>query len=139
MRHHIIGPTLKALRIREGFTQKALAEVCEVSKAQYVRYESINDTDPPLPVLVKLHEKFGDSLDSLILGKESTKGKITLPDAFQDLIEMFLALGYKEQEYAYNVVKLLFSKTQAGKYVSEFEALRSHLPGLDDMLKKGGE
>ncbi len=64
-------------RIRElrGFeTQQAeFARMLGVSQSQYSKYER-GESEPSLEILVKLGQRFGKSLDWLILGREEKQG-----------------------------------------------------------------
>lgn len=78
---------LKELRIARKLYQKDLADVLQVDRTTYVKYET-GDSEPPLASLIVLADFYGVSLD-YIAGRDDVK---FAPEA-RDLVEIFLQLN----------------------------------------------
>lgn len=59
-----IGKKLKELRLGEGLTQQKLAEILQISRVNYTRYET-NAVRPDYETLIKLADFYDVSLDEL--------------------------------------------------------------------------
>lgn len=59
-----IGKKLKELRRGEGLTQQKLAEILQISRVNYTRYET-NAVRPDYETLIKLADFYDVSLDEL--------------------------------------------------------------------------
>ena len=68
---------LKELRIKNGYTQKNVADHLNCSPTVYSRYET-GDRQPSIEVLISLAEFFGVTVDHLI-GKEELPRPELLP------------------------------------------------------------
>lgn len=67
-----LAQNLFILRKRKGLSREAVARALEISAMTYQRYEK-NVRDPDAPLLVKLADFFGVTLDQLV-------GRAPLPD-----------------------------------------------------------
>lgn len=110
-----IGAILSDLRIKNGYSQADLANICNLSKSSISHYES-GETPPPIDVILKLADLYDVSTDYLFnrcvspinYGKTLNKQFIngTLVGQF---IEKILSLNLKERKYLINTLNLLFA------------------------------
>jgi len=77
----VIGENIRRLRIERHWTQGELASQLNVRKSQIGNYEG-GWSYPSVPVLKKLSEVFGVSIDSLVYGDESPADRIVDKDLF---------------------------------------------------------
>ncbi len=90
-------PVLKALRINQGLSQRALAEILEVSQQSINQYEN-RDTEPNLTVLNRMADYFGVSIDYIVgrLPQEGVTAVLT-PGEHRFLVN-FRALPEDQQQ-----------------------------------------
>lgn len=77
-----IGQNIRSLRTQRGWTQDELARRLDVRKSQVGNYEG-GWSYPSVPVLKKLSEAFGVSIDALVFGQEAPESCITDKDLFE--------------------------------------------------------
>ena len=77
----VIGENIRRLRIERHWTQGELASQLNVSKSQIGNYDG-GWSYPSVPVLKKLSEVFGVSIDSLVYGDEFPADRIVDKDLF---------------------------------------------------------
>ena len=80
---------LRQLRIREGLSQKRLAEIINVSQQSINKYEN-HEVEPTLETLCLLADHFGTTLDFLAdrTNLESKAEKISSPDLSSEEINL---------------------------------------------------
>ena len=61
----MISKVLKEYRLKEGKTQKDMAEILKISRSTYNNYEQ-NIADPNIETLIKLADYFHTTVDALI-------------------------------------------------------------------------
>ena len=104
MAHTVLGERLRALRMRAGMTQQAIADHLSIHRTAYTKYETTTITPDPQAML-RLAELFGVSVDYL-LGREeevvmlsdSEDSRVMLSQAEKDLLLAFRQLSYAEQQ-----------------------------------------
>lgn len=61
----MISKVLKEYRLKEGKTQKDMAEILKISRSTYNNYEQ-NIADPNIETLIKLADYFHTTVDALV-------------------------------------------------------------------------
>lgn len=77
-----LGQNIRNLRAQRGWTQDELAKHLDVRKSQVGNYEG-GWSFPSVPVLKKLSEAFGVSIDALVYGEDAPENCITDKDLFE--------------------------------------------------------
>ena len=77
---------LKLLRMQKGLSQKKLAEIANINRVQYNRYER-GETMPSTETISKIADVLGVSVDYLLEGKTQDAAIANLED--KDLLKMF--------------------------------------------------
>ena len=82
---------IKELRLDQGLTQEAFADVLGVTLRYQQRLESASRSIP-VELLAEISEKFGISLDYLVLGKEIRHGVPALETELDSIISRLQAI-----------------------------------------------
>ena len=93
---------LKEIRERLGYTRKQACDYIGCSRTVYTRYEN-GDRQPSLPMLIRIADVFGVSLDYLV-GREGPQ-QATLSECESKFLEMFRSSDTRSQEDAYNLME----------------------------------
>lgn len=77
---------LKSLRMQKGLSQKQLAEIANLNRVQYNRYEK-GETMPSTETISKIADVLEVSVDYLLEGKEEDAAIANFED--KDLLQLF--------------------------------------------------
>jgi transcriptional regulator with XRE-family HTH domain len=105
------------LRKQAGLTQIELADKINVSKSQYIRYET-KDVQPPANIINKLADALGTTVDFLISGDKNEKAKASLKNT--ELIQRFKDVDNLPEEEQGVLIKIISA------YVRDFKAKQAY-------------
>ena len=94
---------LKELREKLGYTRKQACDFIGCSRTVYTRYEN-GDRQPSLPMLIRIADVFGVSLDCLV-GREGPQ-QVTLSDWERKFLKLLRSSDTRAQEDAFNLLYL---------------------------------
>ena len=100
-----------------GLTQIELAGKINVSKSQYIRYET-KDVQPRANIMNKLANVLGTSVDYLISGDKSEKAKASLKSS--ELIQRFKEVDSLPEEEQGVLIKIISA------YIRDYRAKQAY-------------
>lgn len=112
-----LGDRIQLLRKQAGLTQVELAEKINVSKSQFIRYESKN-VQPPADTMNKLADALGTSVDYLISGDKNEKAKTSLKNA--ELLQKFKEIDTLPEDEQSILIKVISA------YIRDFRAKQAY-------------
>lgn len=105
------------LRKQSNLTQIELAKKINVSKSQYIRYETKN-TQPPADVLNQLADVLNTSVDFLINGNSQEKAKASIKNT--EVLNSFKDIDALPQEEQNTIIKVVHA------YIRDFKAKQAY-------------
>lgn len=115
-----LSERIYTLRKNNNLTQVELADKINVSKSQYIRYETKN-TQPPADVLNLLADVLNTTVDFLINGNTQDKAKASLKSA--ELLNSFKEIDALPEEEQTTIIKVVHAFIRDYKARQSFNSL----------------
>jgi transcriptional regulator with XRE-family HTH domain len=116
-----LSERIYSLRKNNNLTQVELAEKINVSKSQFIRYET-KDTQPPADVLNHLADVLNTTVDFLINGTTQEKAKANLKSA--ELLNSFKEIDALPDTEQSTIIKVVHA------YIRDYKARQTFASSL---------
>lgn len=116
---------LKELRLKNGYTQKEIAEKIKTNRANYNRYE-LEKGEPSIETLIKLADQYHVTLDELVGRKqENIIDKGLLSELELSIIDVMQKLNKENQiRLEASAYALLQVQQEQEKIIKEFKRVK---------------